>query len=137
MNRGTDEGSILPLVAGFGALCLALILIVVSATSLYLERKRLFSVADAAALTGAEAFAVDDGAGGPALTSAAVLVAVERYLAEAPPGFDGLRVEHAGALDSTSATVTLSALWRPPILSVFVPDGIRIEVSTVGRTVYY
>ena len=39
-----ERGSILPLVAGFGAVCLALVLVVASATSLYLERKRLFTV---------------------------------------------------------------------------------------------
>lgn len=127
----------MPLVAGFAALCLALILIVVSATSLYLERKRLFSVADAAALAGAEAFDLDGATGGPRLTQGAVQTAVEQYLAVAPTGFEGLRLEQAGALDETTATVTLSALWRPPVVSVFVPGGIRVEVSTTGRTVFY
>jgi uncharacterized membrane protein len=132
-----DRGSILPLVAGFGALCLALVLLVMSATSLYLERKRLFSVADAAALAGAEGYGAEPGTTGPHLTSDAVAAAVEQYLASAPTGFEGLRVEDASAVDATSATVTLSAIWRPPILSVFVPDGIRIDVTTVGRTIYF
>ncbi len=132
-----DRGSILPLVAGFGALCLALVLIVVSATSLYLERKRLFSVADAAALAGAEAFGAEPGSSGPALTSDAVESAVEEYLAIAPQTFESLRIEHAGALDATSSTVSLSAIWHPPILSAFVPDGLRIDVTSTGRTIYY
>jgi uncharacterized membrane protein len=132
-----DRGSILPLVAGFGALCLALVLVVASATSLYLERKRLFTIADAAALAGAEAFELDAATAGPSLSSAGVGAAVAQYLATAPAGFEGLRVEHAEALDATSATVTLSSLWRPPVVSVFVPDGIRIEVTAIGRTVFF
>jgi uncharacterized membrane protein len=132
-----DQGSIVPLVAGFAALCLALVLVVVSATSLYLERKRLFTLADTTALAAAEAFDLDAAIGGPTLTTPSVAAAVDRHLAAAPPGFEGLRVEHAGAMDATSATVTLSALWRPPVLSVFVPDGIRIEVTAIGRTVFF
>lgn len=137
MRLADDRGSIMPLIAGFGALCLALVLVVVSATSLYLERKRLFSVADAAALAGAEAFVAEPGTIGPQLDNAGVATAVAQYLAVAPTGLEGLRIVDAAALDATSATVTLSCLWRPPILSVFVPDGIRIDVTTVGRTIYY
>ncbi|WP_233279323.1 pilus assembly protein TadG-related protein, partial [Microterricola pindariensis] len=51
-----EEGSSLVLTVFYGAFALALILIVVAATSLSLERKRLLSVADGAALAGAEAF---------------------------------------------------------------------------------
>ena len=43
-----DEGSILPLILVYGMLGLALTLVVASATSLYLERKRLFTLADGA-----------------------------------------------------------------------------------------
>lgn len=137
MKLADDRGSILPLIAGLGALCLALVLVVISATSLYLERKRLFSVADAAALVGAEAFVEEPGTIGPRLESAEVATAVSDYLATAPTGLENLRIVDAGALDATSATVTLSALWRPPILSAFVPDGIRIDVTAVGRSVYF
>lgn len=55
-----DDGSTLPLIIFFGMLSLVLILLVVAATSLYLERKRLFTVADGAALVGAEAFELAD-----------------------------------------------------------------------------
>ena len=54
-----DEGSILPLTIFYGVLSLVLILLVVAATSLYIERKRLFTLADGAALVGAEAFPLD------------------------------------------------------------------------------
>jgi hypothetical protein len=39
-------------------------------------------------------------------------------------------------LDGRSATVTLSALWRPPIVSLLVPEGIPIEVTAVARSVF-
>lgn len=55
--KNDDDGSTMPLVIFFGFLSLVLVLLVVAASSLYLERKRLFAVADGAALSGAEAFA--------------------------------------------------------------------------------
>ena len=55
----SDRGSIMPLTVFFAFLSLALILVVVAATSLYVERKRLFTLADGAALVGAEAFTID------------------------------------------------------------------------------
>ena len=51
-----DEGSTLLLTIFYGFLSLVLVLLVVAASSLYLERKRLFTLADGAALVGAEAF---------------------------------------------------------------------------------
>ncbi|MDQ1606126.1 MAG: hypothetical protein QOJ18_493, partial [Microbacteriaceae bacterium] len=41
------------------------------------------------------------------------------------------------SIDGRSATVELSAYWRPPILSLLVPDGIRIDVTGVARSVFY
>ncbi|WP_394769042.1 pilus assembly protein TadG-related protein [Lacisediminihabitans sp.] len=140
-SRG-EEGSILPLTIFYGFLSLVLILLVVAATSLYLERKRLFTLADGAALAGAEAFALDDvalGSGGPRprLRSPAVAAAVRGYLAAAPGGIDSLAVERAVTTDGRSATVELSGYWRPPVLTVFVPTGLRIEVTAVARSVFF
>ena len=138
----SEEGSTLPLVIFFGFLCIALVLMVAAATSLYLERKRLFTVADGAALAGAEAYDLDAIAAGPTgphptLESADVAAAVAAYLDASPDRFESLAIEHAAAVDDTSATVTLSAYWRPPVLSLLAPDGFRIEVTAVGRTVFY
>ena len=55
-----EDGSTLPLIIFYAALSLALILLVVAATSLYLERKRLFTLADGASLVGAESFSLGD-----------------------------------------------------------------------------
>jgi uncharacterized membrane protein len=137
-----EDGSLLPLTIFYGFLSLVLILLVVSATSLYLERKRLFTLADGAALVGAEAFALDDvavTAGGPrpTLSSAEVDSAVRDYLATTPgEHFESLRLETARSTDGRSATVELSAYWRPPVISVLVPAGIRLDVTAIGRSVF-
>ena len=137
-----DDGSTMPLTIFFGFLSLVLILLVVSATSLYLERKRLFTLADGAALVGAESFDLDDvelTAAGyrPTLETADVAAAVSAYLSSTPSAdFTGLEVERAETVDGRSATVSLSAYWTPPVLSLLVPDGLRIEVTAVARSVF-
>lgn len=52
-RAGRDDGSTLILTVFFAGLTLTVILLVVATTSLYLERKRLFTVADGAVLAGA------------------------------------------------------------------------------------
>jgi hypothetical protein len=32
--------------------------------------------------------------------------------------------------------VSLSAWWRPPVLSLLVPEGMRIDVTAVARSVF-
>ena len=136
-----DDGSTLVLTIFYGFLSLVLVLLVVAATSLYLERKRLFTLADGAALVGAEAFELDDvlltpNGYRPTLRSADVAAAVTTYLGLAPADFESLAVERAETVDGRSATVSLSAYWRPPVLSLLVPEGFRIEVTAVARSVF-
>ncbi|WP_308465271.1 pilus assembly protein TadG-related protein [Rathayibacter soli] len=145
-----EEGSILPLTMFYGVLCLVLILLVVAATSLYLERKRLFTLADGAALAGAESFSLEEiaTAGGLpqlSLNDVAVRSAAQDYLshraAQFSPGatqpFDALALVEAHSADGRSATVRLAATWHPPVVSLLVPDGIRLEVTSVARSVFW
>jgi hypothetical protein len=144
MNRlaREEDGSTLLLAIFYGMLSLLLVLMVTAATSLYLERKRLYSLADAAALVGAEAFdlsavSIDGGEPTVTLRSPQVQAAVAEFLDENPIGpLDRLRLDDAGSRDGRSATVTLSSAWRPPVLTLFVPDGIRLEVTAVARAVF-
>jgi uncharacterized membrane protein len=137
-----DEGSTLLLTIFYGFLALLLVLIVVAATSLYLERKKLFTLADGAALAGAESFALDavaleSGELHAALTSAEIHAAASAYLAAAPhPDIDSLHIVRADTADGQSATVSLRAWWRPPVLTLFVPDGLPVEVTAVARSVF-
>ncbi|MEP6842978.1 MAG: pilus assembly protein TadG-related protein [Pseudolysinimonas sp.] len=141
-----DAGSTLPLVIFYGFLALALVLIVAAAASLYLERKRLFTLADGAALVGAESFDLDSvtftrHGPRPVLQPGQVSAAVASYLAGNPTGteygeFEGLVVERATTVDGESATVTVSAVWHPPVVTVFVPEGLRIDATAVARSVF-
>jgi hypothetical protein len=137
-----DDGSTLPLVIFYGFLALALVLIVSAASSLYLERKRLFTLADGAALVGAESFELDavtvTGRGPrPTLQAAEVRTAVAGYLAGTEHReFDALVVTRATTVDGESATVSVSAIWHPPVVTVFVPEGLRIEATSTARSVF-
>ena len=136
-----DEGSTLLLTIFYGFLSLVLVLLVVAASSLYLERKRLFTLADGAALVGAESFELSDVTVTPSgprvqLQSADVAAAVSAYVASTPSDFESLRIDRALTVDGRSATVQLSAYWRPPIVSLLVPEGIPIEVTAVARSVF-
>lgn len=142
-----DTGSTLPLVAAFAGLAVALVLVGMAATSLYLERKRLYSLADAAALVGAESFALDDVSAVPSAGAAGVQVAVtlrparvrdavESFVAVEPTGhLEALAVVRATSTDGRSATVTLASWWRPPLLTLALPEGVRLEVTSVARSV--
>ena len=136
-----EEGSTLLLTIFYGFLALLVVLIVVAATSLYLERKKLFTLADGAALAGAESFAldtvaIDAGDLRAALTSDEIHAAATAYLAAPHPGIENLVLARADTVDGQSATVTLQAWWRPPVLTLFVPDGLPVEVTAVARSVF-
>jgi uncharacterized membrane protein len=141
--RQAEEGSTLLLTIFYGFLALMVVLIVVAATSLYVERKKLFTLADGAALAGAESFALDAvaiGAGDlhAALTSAEVHAAAAGYLAAAPQtGVEDLVLTRADTVDGQSATVTVQAWWRPPVVTLFVPDGLPLQVTAVARSVFH
>ncbi|RWR25841.1 hypothetical protein D8Y24_00735 [Agrococcus lahaulensis] len=135
-----DDGSTLVLTMGFAALALALILAVTAATSMLIERRRLFTVADGAALAAAEAFALeqvrfDGAAAAPELADAAVDEAAAAWASRAAAGLDDVRVDGASA-DARSASVTVSSAWRPPVVSLFLPEGIRLDVTSTARAVF-
>ena len=141
---GGEEGSILPLIFGFFAIALALVLVVTSATALYLERSRLYTLADGAALAGADSFAVDatgvdtDGELRPQLDGGRVKAAASDYLAAATVGRrTPVILVDAGTPDGRSARVHLAEDWRPPLLSVFVPHGVHLEVEGDARPVFW
>lgn len=139
--RSEEAGSTLPLIVGAAALAAALILVITAASSLYLERKRLFTVADGAALAGAEAwsFAASTAPGAPAVQfdDAALRRAVDEYLAaaDARASFDGLRLVRVASDDGRGVVVALSATWRWPIGGGAVPVEVPLEVVATARSV--
>ena len=40
----------------------------------------------------------------------------------------------AGTPDGVTARVTVAAEWHPPLVSVFVPDGVPLESTATSRT---
>lgn len=137
-----DEGSSLILIIFAGLIGLAVILGTVAATSLYIERKRLFTIADGAALAAAEAFNLDDvqlvnGRASITLTDLAVRSEAQRYLQIiASKDSVGINLISAVANDGRSATVTLQRTWHPPVISIFMPEGMNLDVTATARTVF-
>lgn len=137
-----ESGQIMLLTLGFAVLAIALILVVASASSVHLERKRLLALADGAAADAADAIDVERyyllepmDAGVP-LSNASVHAAVEAHLEAAVAGarFERLRIDGStGTSDGRTAQVTLSAVARPPLVPwVLMPwtDGIEIRVTS-------
>lgn len=131
--RDDDEGSILLLTLGYAVLALVAILVCVSATSLYLAQKRLDSLADAAALAGADGFALT--LAGDEVRADLKSDDVFRQASEiVDVAGTGATLVSAGTPDGQSARVTVASVWHPPLASMFVPDGVALEATATSRT---
>ncbi|MBZ4486005.1 hypothetical protein LQ938_09495 [Microbacterium sp. cx-55] len=123
----------MPLVIGYVVLALAAVFVCVCATDLYLAQKRLDGTADAAALAAADGFTleVQDGQPRAELTSEGVREQAAALLASA--SVDAALVA-ADTPDGVSARVTVSSVWHPPLVSVFVPQGVDLQATATSRT---
>jgi hypothetical protein len=128
-----EDGSILPLLLGYVVLAIAVIFVCTCATDLYIAQKRLDSLADAAALAGADGFTlvVDADAVRAELTDAGVqeqaIAIIDAVAADAV-------LASASAPDGVTARVTVTGIWHPPLFSPFVPDGVPLEATATSRT---
>ena len=125
VREGRDDGQVLLLVIAYAVVALSLVLVVVSASAVHLERKRLLEVADGAALDAAdevdESIYFPEGArpGSVPLSDASVRDAVDHYLDArgAAADFDDLTVAGStGSPDGRTAEVTLLATVEPPLI---------------------
>lgn len=132
MRRHDDGGSILPLVLGYAVLALAIVIVCVGATTLYIAQKRLDAVADAAALAGADGFVLrwDGDRPQAELTSAGVAAQAEAVVTASGE----TTLVAAETPDGVSARVTVAGVWHPPVLSAFVPDGLTLTATATSRT---
>jgi uncharacterized membrane protein len=128
-----DEGSVLLLTLGYAVLAIVTVLVCVDATSLYLAQKRVDAVADAAALAGADGFtlSVVDGEPRAELTDADVRLQADALVATMG---GGTVVVSAVSPDGVSARVTVAGTWHPPVLTLFVPEGVGLEATATSRT---
>ena len=128
-----DAGSVVILTLGYAVLAIAAILVCTAATSLYLAQKQLDAMADAAALAAADGFDLSVVGGEPVatLTDAGVRREAEALIGSIGPE---ARLVSASTPDGVSARVTVAGQWHPPIVTVFVPDGVVLESTATSRT---
>lgn len=127
-----DEGSVLLLTLGCAVLALVLVLVCVDATSLYLTQKRADAAADAAALAGADGFALTVDGGTP--TATLTDDGVSDQAAELLSALGTATLVEASTPDGVSARVSVETVWHPPVLTLFVPDGFTISSTSTSRT---
>lgn len=133
LGQDDEEGSMLLLTLGYLLLAIAVIFVCVCATDLYITQKRLDALADSAALAGADGFTliVNDGIPRAELTDAGVEEQAAALVSALP---SEASIAAAGTPDGVSARVTVAVDWRPPLLSPFVPNGVRLESTATSRT---
>lgn len=136
-----DDGQIMVMIIGYVALALLVTTVVIGISGVYIEHKRLLSMADGASLAAADSYTLgqlDDAAGTPVavLHSERVRNVATDYIARTPAAgrFDQLSVTgSSGSPDGSTAVVVLAAAVHPPIVNFLVPDGIIIEATSIAR----
>ena len=127
---------------GFIVIALLVATVVMAASSVYLEHKKLLSLADGASVAAADSFTLGQlgtagGAPSAVLSGDRVRSAAVDYLGRngAFDNFSGLNVvPSTGSPDGATAVVVLSADVHPPVVNFLVPDGIRIEATSTARS---
>lgn len=137
----SERGSTTPLLIFYCFLGLSVIALIVAATSLYTERKRLFALADGAALAATEQFSLadlryDGSSLRSQLRSSEVASAAASYLADANTSLRDARIVNAFSPDGSSARVTVAAQWVPPILGELFPWSLPLQVTATARTAF-
>ncbi|QTV79789.1 pilus assembly protein TadG-related protein [Microbacterium sp. NIBRBAC000506063] len=140
MRRGIrsmhdEDGSTLLLTLGYAVLALAVIFVCVCATDLHIAQKRLDSLADAAALAGADGFTLSASGGNVRAELSDVAIAEQAETIIDASRTTAVLVS-ARTPDGVSARITVAATWHPPLFSPFVPDGVRLESTATSRTAF-
>lgn len=132
-----NRGSVTPLVAGILLLTGVMAVSVIDSTDLALKRTALQSLADGAALAGAQSFTP----GSVSLTATGISVSVTKATATAAAraylkdsGTTGVALQSASVPDSHTAVVTLYQWWSPPFVSDFIPVRVRLTATARART---
>lgn len=136
MTRGDDDGSVLVLVLGTAVVLALLLTVVVDTGRLYLVRRSLDGVTDAAALAGAQAVDLDavyagTSAGDLPLDAASARAAVEAHLAarEVEREIDGFRLDEV-EVAGDEITVRTSATVRLPFVGPVTGGTTAVIVRT-------
>ncbi len=142
VHDSSERGQTMVLIIGFTLIALLLASVVAAASAVYIEHKKLLSMADGASVAAADSYTLGgtaEGSSRPAavLTNERVRNVTASYLKRnnAYARFDGLAVGGGtGSPDSSSADVVLTAVAHPPVVSFLLPDGIPIEARSTARS---
>jgi uncharacterized membrane protein len=144
VNRSeTDEsGQVMVMILGYIVLALLVATVVIGISAVYLEHKRLLSLADGASLAAADSYTLGEvrsqgGSPSAVLNPARVRNVAADFVARSPAShrFSGLAVAGAtGTPDGSTAVVVLTAAVHPPVVNFLIPDGIRIEATSTARS---
>ena len=130
------------MILGYVLLALLVATVVIGITAVYLEHKRLLSLADGASLAAADSYTLGEvsaegGSPSAVLNPARVRNVAADFVARSPASqrFSSLAVAGAtGTPDGSTAVVVLTAAVHPPVVNFLVPDGIRIEATSTARS---
>lgn len=135
-----ERGSILILLIGLCLILLLVATVVITVSSVYLERQRLQALADQTASAAAQRVegitAETEQEAHLVLTPAGVLATSQEFLTEtgALAEFENLTLSPAsGVSGGSTAQVFLSSTARPPIASVVLPEGVTVTVTGRAR----
>lgn len=141
MTRNED-GQMMVMIFGYVTLALLVTTVVIGISAVYLEHKRLLSLADGASLAAADSYTlgeVESQGGSPTavLNPARVRNVAADFVARSPAShrFDALAVAGAtGTPDGSTAVVVITAAVHPPVVNFLVPAGIPIEATSTARS---
>lgn len=141
-RANNEDGQMTVMILGYVTLALLVASVVIGISSVYLEHKRLLSLADGASLAAADSYTlgdVDTQGGSPSATlnPARVRNVAGDFVSRSPAAqrFSGLAVAGStGSPDGSTAVVVLAAAVHPPVVNFLVPDGIRIEATSTARS---
>ena len=145
LTGSSDDGQIMLLIIFYAVIALALATVVVSASAVHLERKRLLEVADGAALNAADEvdaagyFGEGVEPGSVPLSDSSVRSSVDDYLSDrdAYADFTALAVgAQTGTSDGRTAEVTLYSTVTPPLIGWAIEafsGGITLHATSTAR----
>lgn len=130
------------MILGYVVLALLVATVVIGISAVYLEHKRLLSLADGASLAAADSYTLGEvvsqgGSPSAVLNPARVRNVAADFVARSPASqrFSALAVTgETGTPDGSTAVVVLSASVHPPVVNFLIPDGIRIEATSTARS---
>lgn len=134
----SERGSITPLAIIYAVIALAAALLLFAAADLYLERKQLYTHADAAALAAANTFelsevAAEDGTPRIQLDQAEATEAAEAYLAV--HGSSELMLVNV-TVDEDRVTIYVEGRWQAQIGGMFFPMSVPLGVEVSARALF-